>query len=216
MQLVDPTSPAFLFIFVLIGVPFVAGVLYLFWCAVAMRWHRVGWYNLALYMSVGFLVAVYTESIHDYVYRAFTGQFLWIYHVWPIFGGASSGLAFVTWPFYGFHAYFLIKTLDRYSVRLPTWGKGLLSAIDGVPFDMLANAGAQFFFGVYFFFYPRDVLWHLSDWWVMPFYAVSGIIYAYALHLLFAQPRDWRIPAVCYALGVAGMLIGEYYFIRFA
>ena len=36
-------------------------------------------------MTTGFLVAVITEPIHDFIYRYLTGEFLWIYQVFPVF-----------------------------------------------------------------------------------------------------------------------------------
>lgn len=36
-------------------------------------------------MTIGFLVAVITEPLHDFVYRYGTREFLWIYQVLPVF-----------------------------------------------------------------------------------------------------------------------------------
>ena len=210
--MLEITGPVFLLKFTVVGVLFGAIFFYLLWSLIARQFLRVNFYDLAVYMASGFMVAVYTEPIHDYVYRYFAGEFLWIYQVWPIFGGASSGLAIFTWPFYGYHLYFFTKTLHRYGLHLPMWLKGSIPALDGVPFDMIANGASLFFFKIIFFYYPRPELWHLSSWWVIPFYWVSGMIYAYTLRHFLEQKRNWRIPLVCYVLGCLGVFIGEFFF----
>jgi len=206
------TDPIFLLKFAIVGILFGSIFFYALWSLVARRWLSVNPYDLLVYMAVGFMVAVYTEPIHDYVYRYFFGEFLWTYQVWPIFSGASSGLAFITWPFYGYHLYFFTQTLHGYGIHLPVWLKGSIPALDGVPFDIVVNGTTLFFFNIIFFYYPRPELWHLSSWWVMPFYFVSGMIYAYTLRHLLARKKQWCIPLICYAIGCLGILIGDFFF----
>lgn len=210
--MLEITDPIFIAKYSLVGILFGLIFFYGLWSLVARRWLTINRYDLALYMSVGFLVAVYTEPLHDFVYRFFFGEFLWVYQVWPIFDGASSGLAFVLWPLYGYHLYFFTQMLHGYGLHLPTWFKGSLPALDGVPFDMIANGAALFLFDVIFFYYPRPELWHLSSWWVMPFYWVSGMLYLYLLREMLHWKKHWRIPVVCYAVGCLGIVIGEYFF----
>lgn len=200
---------SFLMYFVGAGLLFGVFFFYLFWSLIARRFLPVNYYELALYMAVGFMVAVGTEPLHDMVYKHFFGEYLWTYQVWPIFGGASTGLAFLSWPFYGYYFYFFSQTLSSKGVYLPIWAKGSIPALDGVIFDIVANGFFLSVFGVIFFYYPRPELWHLSSWWVIPFYWVSGMIYAYLLRYLIRKPRNWAIPATCYTLGCTILFIGE-------
>ncbi len=200
---------SFLFYFVVAGLIFGTSFFYLLWSLVARKFLSVDYYKLALYMASGFLVAVATEPVHDMVYKYFSGEYLWIYQVWPIFGGASTGLAFLSWPFYGYYFYFFNQMLLSKNINLPTWVKGSIPAIDGVIFDIVANGFFLLTFGVIFFYYPRPELWHLSSWWVIPFYWVSGMLYAYVLKYFLRKPKNWSIPLACYALGSAILLIGD-------
>src|SRR3989338_4580820 len=188
------TDPIFLLKFAIVGILFGSIFFYALWSLVARRWLSVNPYDLLVYMAVGFMVAVYTEPIHDYVYRYFFGEFLWTYQVWPIFSGASSGLAFITWPFYGYHLYFFTQTLHGYGIHLPVWLKGSIPALDGVPFDIVVNGTTLFFFNIIFFYYA------------------SGMIYAYTLRHLLARKKQWCIPLICYAIGCLGILIGDFFF----
>jgi hypothetical protein len=209
MKILAITDPSFIVPYTIVGVTFGTLFFYFFWCAVARQWIKVDFYELAIYMSAGFLVAILTEPFHDYVFRYLTGEFLWIYQVWPLFGGPSSGLAFITWPFYGYHAYFMIKTFKRYGVTLPVWLRGTLPAIDGVPFDMITNGASLFFYNIIFFYYPREELWHLSSWWVIPMYLVSGMMMAYLIDFLLKKERDWKLPITCYFSACVCMIVGE-------
>lgn len=204
-----PTDAHFLIYFVIAGLLFGVSFFYLLWSLVARRFLPVNFYELALYMSVGFLAAVCTEPLHDMVYKQFFGEYLWIYQVWPIFGGASTGLAFLSWPFYGYYFYFFNQALASKNVRLPTWIKGSIPSLDGVLFDIVANGFFLLIFGVIFFYYPRNELWHLSSWWVIPLYWVSGMIYAYSLRFFLNKRKSWAIPIVCYLIGIVILVAGE-------
>ncbi len=212
MVSLELNDPSFLLLFATVGIIFGLSFFYFFWSLIARRFLPVNIYDLSLYMMVGFLVAVCTEPIHDMVYRSFFGEYLWIYQVWPIFDGASSGLAFVSWPFYGYYLYFFLQTLELKGISFPTWIKGSIPAADGVIFDIVANGFSLLAFCIIFFYYPRPELWHLSSWWVIPFYWVSGMIYAYLLKYFLSRPKNWRIPAYCYVVGCLVMIIGEFFY----
>lgn len=195
--------------FCVVGVLFGAIFFYLLWSLVAGTFLKIDFYRLSLYMTVGFLVAVIFEPLCDYIYKYMYGSLLWEYQVLPIFGGASSGIAFLTWPFYGYHAYFFMSMLRHYHIKPPAWLINSMAGIDGVPFDIIANGASLVFFQIFFFYYPRPELWHLSALWVIPFYWATGIIYALTLHGILTMKKRWSIPIACYSLGCAVMVVGE-------
>lgn len=194
------------------GIIFGLVFFYLLGCLIARKFLKPDFYILSLYVSVAFLVAIMTEPVHDTVYKYFFGEYLWIYQIFPIFGGGSTMLAPLAWSFYGYYAYFFQRALFERGIHLRTWVKGLLPGLDGVPYDMTGNLFALFIAHKYFFFYPRTELWHLSSWWVIPFYTISGFIYAYVLRYTLFLKRSWKLPVVIYCMGIVLMLVGEYFY----
>lgn len=121
-------------------------------------------------------------------------------------------LAPLAWPFYGYYSYFLHEAFLARGIHLRMWVKGLMPALDGVPYDMVGNLFALALAGNYFFYYPREELWHLSSFWVIPFYAVSGILYAYVLQAFLKRKKNWKLPLSIYIAGIICMVVGEFFY----
>ena len=74
---------------------------------------------------------------------------------------------------------------------------------------MIANLASLAFFGTFFFYYPDPRLWHLSSFWVIPFYMVSGILYRITLDFFLKKPKNIYFPIACYLSGIGIMIVGE-------
>src|SRR3989338_10315547 len=120
-----PLVAKFLFFGFLFFVPF----FYLLWSLVARRFLTVNCYELALYMSCSFFVASWGEPLANEIYKYFAGEFLWTYQLLPILGGASTVIGFLTWPFYGYHWYFLHQALALRGLKVSTWKGAGIAAI---------------------------------------------------------------------------------------
>lgn len=202
-------DPFFVIQYVGLGVIFFIAFFYLLLSLWAGKCIKLNMYELSLYMSCAFFVAAFGEPLSDIFYRLFYGEYLWYYQILPIFGGASTMIGFLSWPFYGYYSYLLHQTFEQRDTRLPSWAKALIPAIDGIPFDMLGNGFSLLVFGFIFFYYPRPELWHLSAWWVIPIYFVYGLIYFSLLGYLLKKRKHYLIPLAFYLAGCAIMLAGE-------
>lgn len=188
----------------------VGGVLfYLLGSLLARRWIRIDAYQLALSMSVAFLVAIVCEVYLGKLYQLVVGHPLWQYRVWPIHEGFTSALNFIVWPVYGYYVYFLRQVLHARRVEIrPRWLQGIASGIDGPLLEILANGFFLLFYGTFYFYYLPGDLRHYTSVQVMPLYMVMGIILTLVLDYLRARPPRWHYPAGFYLAGVGFVLAG--------
>ncbi len=176
---------------------------------IAGKFLRANGYHLAIYMSTAFFLASFGEPLADLIYLSLFGELLWIYQLMPILHGASSAIGFLTWPFYGYYAYFFHQAISARKIVFPNWLKALIPAIDGIPFDMLGNGFALWLFGFILFYYPRPELWHLSAWPVIPIYLIYGLLFMLSVNYLLKRPKHWSIPITIYLSGCLVMILGE-------
>ena len=198
-----------LFLQGLSGALFGVCLFYLLASALARRWIRIDGYQLALFMSVAFLVAIVCEVALGKLYSLTVGKPLWQYRVWPIHDGFTSALNFIIWPVYGYYWYLLHQVLHAYRVQIRrTWLKGLASGFDGPLLEILANGFFLLFYGTFYFYYLPDDLRHYTSVQVVPLYMVMGVCLSLIIEYLNSKPRRWHYPAGFYLAGLGFVLAG--------
>ena len=191
------------------GALFGVVVFYLLASLLLRVWIRIDVYQLALAMTVAFLVAIVCEVSLGKLYFLAVGEPLWQYRVWPIHDGYTSVLNFIIWPVYGYYLYFLHHVLQAKRVEFrPRWLGGLASGIDGPLLEILANGFFLLFYGTFYFYYLPADMKHLTSVQVIPLYMVMGIILSLVLEYLRERPRTWSYPAGFYLAGVGFVLAG--------
>ncbi|MEZ5541303.1 MAG: hypothetical protein R3F42_04595 [Pseudomonadota bacterium] len=186
-----------------------AVLFYLLGSLLVRHWIRIDAYQLALFMTVAFLVAIVCEVCLGRLYYLFSGEPLWQYRVWPIHGGYTSALNFIVWPVYGYYLYFLhqVLRLRRIAIR-PRWLQGIVAGFDGPVLEILANGFFLLCYGTFYFYYLPGDLRHYTSLRVIPLYMIMGIILNLLLEYLRRQPPRWHYPAGCYLAGVCFVLAG--------
>ena len=191
------------------GAAFAIVVFYLLACASTRQWVRIDFYELALSMTIAFLVAIVCEVGLGQLYRFVTGEPLWQYRVWPIHDGFTSVLNFMIWPIYGYYSYLLGKVMHAHRFSfIRRWHRGMLAGLDGPLLEVLANGFFLSLYGSFYFYYLPDDLWHLTSVRVIPLYMLMGVALVFVLGYFQARPRDWRYPAGFYLTGAAFILLG--------
>ncbi len=184
-------------------------VFYLAASLLLRAWVRIDVYQLALAMTVAFLVAIVCEVALGKLYHLVIGEPLWQYRVWPIHEGYTSVLNFIIWPVYGYYWYFVHRVLQEHRVRIRrTWMKGLASGIDGPLLEILANGFFLLFYGTFYFYYLPGDLRHFTSVQVIPLYMVMGVFLALLIERLDRLPRRWHYPAAFYLAGLGFVLAG--------
>ena len=191
------------------GALFGVVVFYLVASLLLRSWVRIDVYQLALAMTVAFLVAIVCEVGLGKLYYLAVGEPLWQYRVWPIHDGYTSVLNFIIWPVYGYYLYFLHQVLQaRRVVFRPYWLHGLASGVDGPLLEILANGFFILFYGTFYFYYLPDDMKHLTSVQVIPLYMLMGVILSLVLEHVRQRPRNWRYPVGFYLAGAGFVFVG--------
>jgi hypothetical protein len=191
------------------GALFGAVLFYVLASLLSRRWIKIDAYQLLLFMSVAFLVAIVCEVYLGKLYQLVVGRPLWQYRVWPIHDGYTSALNFIIWPVYGYYWYFLHHVLQQRRLLFRrSWMNGISSGIDGPLLEILANGFFLLFYGTFYFYYLPDDLRHYTSVQVVPLYMVMGICLALIIEYLQARPRRWHYPVGFYLAGVVFVLAG--------
>jgi len=194
---------AFFFAFPLFFVP----VLYVLDSLLCGRRVPIERGRVLVYMGLVLLVGLFGEVVvHTGWVKAF-GKPLWLYRVWPVHYGYTSGVGVVMWPLYGFHLYALhhaIRTRPALKVFDNDYAKGLILGIDALLMEIAANIFALVGFGTYYFFYLPNDLFHFASAYNFPAYFLCGIVAVKVLNFFSGLPRHRSLLGVLFlALGVA-------------
>lgn len=182
---------------------------YLLASLLTRQWLRLDPYQLLLFMSVAFLVAIVCEVALGKLYHLVMGRPLWQYRVWPTHEGYTSVLNFMIWPVYGYYWYLLTRVLHARRVHIRrTWLKGLASGFDGPLLEILANGFFLLFYGTFYFYYLPGDLRHFTSIQVVPLYMIMGVCLALVIEYMQARPPRWHYPAGFYFSGVGFVLVG--------
>lgn len=115
--------PVFIVAFVLFFLPW----LYLVGSLFAEKFLSINFSKLILYMGCTYFAAMWCEIIIDTLFVEFFGQPGWIYKIWPIHHGYTSGVGMFMWPLYGFSVYCLFGALET-NPRLARLNNGAVKA----------------------------------------------------------------------------------------
>lgn len=183
-------------------------VIYIVASLIAGQFLRLRAYDLLLNMSAAFLVMVFCEVGTAYFYNTVMGRAFWMYRVWPVHGGYTSGLSIMIWPIYGFYLYLLAEVLRvRGFAHGNRWHHGVFSGVDGPVLEILANGFFILFFGTYYFYYFPTDMRHFTSIQVVPFYMAAGVMLTLILRYLRSLPHNWLYPTVLYVAGCVFVLI---------
>jgi hypothetical protein len=105
--------------------------------------------------------------------------------------------------------YLLDRVLAARRRDLPRpWQHGLVTGVDGPLLEILGNGLYLLIFGSYFFYYFPPELGHLTSVWVMPYYALAGVVLYVVLRALREAVPRWSLPAALYFSGVCFVVLG--------
>ncbi len=196
----EGTRSLYIFSFLLLFGP----LSYLFNCWLCSTWIRPNINRLIMYMGMVFLVAIVFEISLNRLFIYFMGRPSWIYQIWPVYQGSTSGIMTIIWPWYGFHLYFFHQALKLRKSRLYSsgWAIAAFTVIDAMSLETIVNLFSLVFFKQYLFFYLRPDLHHFTSLEIFIPYFITGIILVFAIHIF---DRD-RIPKR--SLGIAAYLLG--------
>lgn len=153
--------PEFIVVFVL----FFGPLLYLVGCITAKKRLVLDPAKLVLYMGCTFFGAMWFEIILDTLFVTCTGQPGWIYKVWPIHHGYTSGVGMVMWPLYGFFVYCMNAAVENNSKLAKinhAAAMTFLFALDAMALEILTNLFAIVLYHTYLFYYLPGDLRHFT------------------------------------------------------
>lgn len=189
----------------LIAVP----MLYLFYCLIAGQWLSINPYRLLLNMSAAFLIMSIMEASLGHFHTHIFGWRLWEYHLLPNHRAYGTFLGLITWPWYGFHFYLFNKALKKRNRQVNNlFLHGCITGIDGPLLEILGNGLYLLVFGGYVFYYFPGEIGHLTSLYVIPYYAMAGIVLTIVMSALNQARIDYWLVAALYATASCFIMMG--------
>lgn len=193
-------------------IPFAVGIPLFFpvyWYA-SKKTLRFDAYEVLLYTGATYMGFVLLEASFGYIHEQLFGWRIWEYRMHPNHHDYGSYLGALMWPLYGIHVYWFKQVL---AARAPSWVNqplvmGSFTAIEGPLFEFVGNGIIVLIFGQYLFYYFPPDLFHLTTLWVMPHYALAGVIFAFIMKALAQAERSWGLPIALYAMGLSFTVMG--------
>lgn len=184
-------------------------ILYLLYCLVAGRRVPVDPPRLVLTMATAFLVMSIMEAGLGYLHSLVFGWRMWEYRLWPNHRDFGTYLGPITWPWYGFHFHLFNKALElrHRAVRNPVL-HGAMTGLDGPLLEILGNGLYLLVFGGYVFYYFPPELGHLTSLFVIPYYAIAGVVLAIVMQGLEGTTRRLPVATAIYLLGLGFVFVG--------
>lgn len=199
--------PEFIVVFVLFFLP----LLYLFCSFVAKKFLPVHFPKLALYMGCTFFGAMWCEIIIDTLFVEFSGQPGWIYKVWPVHHGYTSGVGMFMWPLYGFFVYCMnsaIETNPKLTYINNGIAKTYLFALDAMALEIITNIFAIMLYHTYLFYYLPDDLLHFTTIQIfIPYLFVSALGASFSFLLERLKKNQFIIGLAFYLAGVGSLFL---------
>ncbi|MEW5850620.1 MAG: hypothetical protein AB2A00_17675 [Myxococcota bacterium] len=190
---------------------FFAPLLYLLPCALARRWLRPDVRTVLLYAGTAYFFGCGLEMVMDRAFIFALGRPCYLYHVWPIHHGHTSGSGVVMWPLYGFFVCLLhqaIREQPRLSFLEGDWARAGLLAVDAMLLEVAANLFTLVGFGTWLFRYHAPDLHHFTTVEAFPIYLLGGYPGVRLLHAMEAHPRRGRLGVVLgVVIGVAAFAL---------
>ena len=195
--------------FIMAFVLFFLPLLYLFCSLMAKKILTINFSKLALYMGCTFLGAMWYEIILDTLFVKCLGQPGWLYNVWPVHRGYTSGVGMLMWPLYGFFVYCMSEAINV-NPKLALINNGIaktyLFALDAMALEILTNIFSILFFNTYLFYYLPDDLLHFTTIQIfIPYLFASGLGATLSLFLERLQKNHFLIGIASYLAGVISL-----------
>lgn len=197
--------PAFIIAFGLFFLP----LLYFFCSWVARKFLSINYSKLVLYMGCTFFGAMWYEIILDTLFVKFVGQPGWLYKIWPVHYGYTSGVGMFMWPLYGFFV-FCMNSAIEINPKLANINNGAaktyLFALDAMALEILANIFSISLFHTYLFYYlPGDLLHFTTIQIFVPYLFACGLGAITSLFLDRLKKNHFIIGIVFYLAGVVSL-----------
>jgi hypothetical protein len=178
-------------------------ILYLLPCALAGQWLRPNGRTLALYMGTAFFFGGGLEMTMDPAWILVLGRPCYLYDVFPVHDGATSGFGAVMWPMYGFFVAMLhlaIHDSPRLGFLNGHWPRAALLAVDAMLLEVAANVFSLLGFGTWLFRYHAPDLHHFTTIEAFPIYLFGGYLGVRVLHAGESHPKRALLGAVLYTV----------------
>jgi len=197
--------PAFIFVFVFFFLP----CLYFFCSWMAKKFLSINYSKLVLYMGCTFFGAMWYEIILDTLFVKFISQPGWLYKIWPVHYGYTSGVGMFMWPLYGFFVYCMNSAIEI-NPKLADINNGVaktyLFAIDAMALEILANIFSVSLFHTYLFYYiPGDLLHFTTIQIFVPYLFACGLGAITSLFLERLKRNHFIIGLIFYLAGVLSL-----------
>ena len=153
-----------------------------------------------------FLCAVSLEIGLDTLWVRVFGEPLWLYRVWPVHGGYTSGLGLVLWPMYGAFVHSLHHALKaRWPLLHGVAPRAALIAVEAMVLEVAANLYGLLSFGCFIFYYTPGDLHHYTSFAVLPPYLAAGFLGVWVLDRLehVNYPAVWGLVSWAVAAAIA-------------
>ncbi len=178
------------YIFTISFLLFATPIIYLANSWIAGKWLKLNINRLFLYMGLTMLFGSALELLVNFLFETAIGRPSWVYHIWPKYGGYTSGVTCIMWPLYGFHILCLHEALKARKSpvlqSIPT--KGILLAIDAMIMEVVANLFSLIAFRSYYFYYNFGDLNHFTTIEIFIPYALVGI-FTMTLYYFLDRPK---------------------------
>ncbi|HNY49486.1 MAG TPA: hypothetical protein PLV50_03610 [Smithella sp.] len=198
--------PKFIVAFVL----FFAPLIYIFCSLLNKKFIVIQLPKLVLYMGATFFGAMWYEIILDTFFVKVSGQPGWLYKIWPMYHGYTSGVGMVMWPLYGFFIYCMnsaIETNPKFINLNNGSAKAFLFAIDAMALEILVNCFSIVFFHTYLFYYlPGDLMHFTTIQIFIPYLFACSLGAAFSWFLNSLKKNHFMIGLTFYLAGVVSLL----------
>jgi hypothetical protein len=148
-----------------------------------------------MFIGMMFLFASSLEIILSKLFIEVISRPSWIYHVWPVHAGSTSGVKFLIWPWYGFHYYFMLKAIkiNNSDVMKGNIMKGFVMPFDAMGLETLANLFSLLVFNSYYFYYLSPEFFHFTSLEIFIPYFMLGVLSIFIINYLDREkmPRLW-------------------------
>ena len=198
--------PIFIVAFVLFFLPW----LYIFGSLIAKKFLSIHFSKLILYMGCTFLGAMWGEIIINTLFVKLFGQPCWLYQIWPIHHGYTSGVGMFMWPLYGFSVYCLdsaLKTNPKLAKINNCTVKAYLLALDAMLLEILADLFSISQYHSYYFYYLPNDLIHFTTIQVFIPYLFCCILGVNALCFLERFKKMYFVIGLALYLAGVGSLL---------
>jgi hypothetical protein len=197
--------------FIIVFVVFFLPLLYLFSSLMAKKFLSINFSKLILYMGCTFFGAMWFEILLDTLFVKFIGQPGWVYKIWPIHLGYTSGVGMFMWPLYGFFVYCMNNAIET-NPKLVNMNNGVakayLYAIDAMVLEILTNIFSILLYHTYLFYYLPDDLVHFTTIQIfIPYLFACGLGAALSWFLERLKNHHFIIGLTFYLAGVGCLLL---------